>query len=173
MRMPLLASLKDGPKRAADLALQVNAPIAEVVRTLKVLRGEGMLWRVENDQGMVLWTRARPAEGRQPRPALKPQSRRTAASRGQRSWNDRPGAPGLAPAPRQSADAACGPPGRSWWIGGAQASRAEFSKHAQAAGARMRLGAPGDASAFDESDDDYGDGTGQIAEDEIDANRNT
>jgi len=154
MRTPLLAELKDGPKRAAELAQHVNAPIVDVVRTLKALKGEGLIWRIESGEGTVLWTRMRPAHLGQPRLALKPQSRRSAASRGQRTWNDRQGAPGLQTAPRQSAAAACGPPGRSWWICGAQTSRAEFSRHAQAAEARMRLGAAPDDPASHEPDHD-------------------
>jgi len=54
MRTPLLAGLKDGPKRAAELAQQVNAPIVDVVRTLKALKGEGLIWRVESGEGAVL-----------------------------------------------------------------------------------------------------------------------
>jgi hypothetical protein len=153
MRTPLLAGLKNGPKRAAELAQQVNAPIVDVVRTLKALKGEGLIWRIESGEGAVLWSRRRPAD-LGPRPALKPQSRRSAASRGQRTWNDRQRGPGLQTAPRQSADVACGTPGRSWWIGGAQTSRAEFSMHAHAAEARMRLGAAPDDPASHEPDHD-------------------
>jgi hypothetical protein len=137
MRTSLLAALKDGPRRAADLADVIDAPILDVVRTLKALRGEGLLWRVESDEGTVLWTRTRPAARAPAREALKPQSRRTAATRGQRTWNDRPNASVRhLPAPEDTP--ACGAPGRSWWIGAAQGSRDEFSKHAQAAEARMR-----------------------------------